>query len=83
MISQLYDFRWTFSDGHTVTFVGVGRFYDLRMRLKEYKRKDPVRGRRLTQKSMDIIPHTFCNLCRPCTTCKRPLHVCDGHEEIA
>lgn len=81
-ITRFYDFTWTFADGHTVTFSGVSRMFDLRSRLKELKKRPDQRGyaQRLTNKSMDIRPHTHCPLCQPCSTCKKPKHVCAGHD---
>lgn len=81
--TRFYDFVWTFSDGETVRFAGVSRVIDLRKGLKELKRKPEWRERakRLTNKSFDIQPHTHCPLCQPCPNCKRPLHVCAGHDQ--
>lgn len=83
-VTQFYDFVWTFADGEVVRFQGVSRMFDLRQRLKDLKRKPEWRekAKRLTNKSFDIQPHPFCPQCQSCPTCKRPLHVCAGHDSL-
>lgn len=82
-VTKFYDLSWTFADGHTVTFAGVSRIADLRRFQKDLKRKpgQSEYAKRLTNKAFHISDHAHCPQCQPCPTCRRPLHVCDGHED--